>query len=440
MLSRVLAPLALVVLLLMGGAPQVTSERDPGPWLRGAGHDHRDPAQHAGIARGLHETDWLPLGGDMLHMSGAHAMEVRNGTLFVAAFSDMYGASGGLWTLDVRADPRHPRVLGHLPGLGPMGGDRSLDATVDGDFAVVGTEAAPAAYTKTGIVNPTPSGLLLVDARDKTRPLVVDYHPSAGVHSVIVGRVNGADYVYTSDLLNQPFSVYRIDREPTPKLVPVGRQLIRHDASLFHDPVLGKTLLVTADGSSGILDEVRVYDASANPATPVRLGNWSPPDPTTHFMHSALMTYVEGRRVIVVTSENAGDAPTPIWFLDATDLGNITTLATWKPPVGGGNGLVFSLHNPRIHQGLLHVAHYHAGIVVFDIRTLAALQDLPVVGYAVPSHDTGYRSLLDPAQLAAGIDAIHYPRVYDVAVDPETGHFYAADVWTGVTAYRPADS
>lgn len=381
---------------------------------------------------------WNPLQADALHMAGSHAMEVRAGYLFVAAFGDTYSNRGGLYVLDVTTNPDKPAIVGHLPGLGPMGGDRSIDATQDGDFVVLGTEALPAAYTKTGIVNPTPSGVLLIDTRDKANPRVVDYQATAGVHSVIVTRVNGEDYVYTCDATDRPWSVYRIRRDlPVPVLERAGRLAIWHDASAFHDPIDNKTYLVAADGRSGLHDNVTVWDLSANPAAPTRVGFWRMPDSGIHYAHSALMTYVEGKRVIIATSENGGADPTPVWFLDATDFGNMTVIGKWTPPVGGGSGLIFSLHNPRVVDGLLYFAHYHAGVVVFDVSRLANLQALPLVGYHVPSKDLGYRSPLDPVQLAAGIDAIHYPRVYDVAVHPETKNFYAADIWTGVYAYAP---
>lgn len=403
----------------------------------GPDHDHRVPADHVGIVDGLVETDWNPLNGDIAHMSGAHAMEVRAGKLFVAAYGDMWSTGGGLFIFDVTADPEHPQLLGHLPGLGPMGGDRSLDATSDGAFVVIGTESTPAAYTKTGIANPTPSGLLLIDARDPTLPLIVDYEPSAGFHSVTVHRVAGEDHIFGVDLLGGfPWGdVFRIDRDATPPdLVATGGLELWHDSSVTDDPSAGP-LLFAAEGSE---KELRIFDVS-DPSLRVLVGSWAFPieqGEEEYYAHSALSWWTEGRRIVLVTSEHEGDEPTPAWFLDATDLSNIQVIGTFLPGQGGSEGLAFSLHNPRYEDGLLYFGHYHAGVVVLDVSTLAKIAAPEIIAYAVPSHDTGYRSPLDLPQWAVGINAIHYPRVYDVALHPDADVVYAADIFMGVYTYR----
>lgn len=396
------------------------------------GHDHRDAALHQHLV-GMTETDWEPMGGTPATMAGVHALAIADGTLFAVAWGEQYGA-GGLWLYDIRADPHDPAFLAYLPLPGPVGGDRALGVTPDGDFAVVGVEDVPVTLYWGGPANPTPPGLVLVDVRIPGAPVVVGYAPAElGIHSVTMHRIGGEDYVFATNLGFLTPSIYRIERSPVPRLVasaPIfGRSLaIGHDATAYDDPILGKPLLATADGA-----DFSIWDVSS-PFAPVRLARWRE---SSTYTHSAILTTVEGKRLLVGSSEDWGDVPSKFWVIDATNLSALKLHGSWTAPVAPSPGwLRFSLHNPRIDDGTLYFAHYHAGVLGFDISTLAKAADPQVSRSALTAHDTGYANPVPEAMRHVGWGGVDAPYVLDVEVDPASGAVYAADTFFGITTYR----
>lgn len=311
--------------------------------------------------------------------------------------------------------------------------------TPDGDFVVVGVEAVPVTIYWGGPANPTPPGLVLVDARDRTLPRVVGYAPAnLGVHSVTSHRIGGVDWIYSTDLGSATPQIYRIEREPVPRLVSTSLLLgtgsstpfdIGHDAVAYDDPLTGKPLLATADG-----DDFGIWDLSL-PNGPVRLARF---DGNSGYAHSALLTSIEGRRVLIATSEDwEDDTASRAWIVDATDLTNLQVLGTWTAGVPAGPGyLRYSLHNPRVHEGTLYLAHYHAGVVAIDVSTLEKARAPVVTAYSNAAHDTGYANPLPDAMTLVGWGGVHAPFVLDVEVDPASGALYAADTFFGVTTFQ----
>ncbi len=390
----------------------------------GQDHDHSDPALHD-FNLGFELLHHEPL-GDEATSAGVHALDVKAGYLFAAVYGDTVGAHGGFFVFDL-ADPTAPKAVGRYRFAGAMGGDRSMEATADGNFVVLGTEAVDCA----GHVNPFGPGLYLVDVTDKTAPRLAHYLPTMGVHSVAVHAIGGDDYVFS---VTSPGGIFRIERTPAPRLVQVAEFGFGHDIIVQDDPVLDKPVLYAADGGGPL----NIYDVS-DPARPQLLATWNIPDRGDKFyVHTAAAEVrPDGRRIVVVTSEDWGDDPSPLWVLDATRFDVVETLATWQNPgAHAAEGLRYSLHNPRMRDGSLTVAHYHGGVWTLDL----AAPEAPVVkGFYLP-HEGG--TLVAPARTSTVADrlcgAFHLgdaPSTFDVELGE--GVVYAADLHTGIYALRP---
>lgn len=404
------------------------------PFIRN--HDHALAANHE-LAFHTKQLSHHPLGGNILKSSGAHVVDVQNGWLFVGAYGLAADVDGGVYIFSL-ADPEEPRLTGVFRLPGNVGGDRSLEATDDGNWIVLGTESFDCANH----LNPFAPGLFLIDARDKANPKLADYLPDPGVHSVIVHAVAGKDVVVTlgGDATSQGQNIWEIDRSAG-KLIPIGAVPIAHDGAAYDDPELGLPVFYITGKTT--LD---VYDFS-DPAAPKKLGAWTPPDVENHYVHAVTMDLIEGRRILAVESEDWGDLTSPLWILDATDLDNIELIATYENPAqapahaGGENGpsLAFSTHNPRFEDGILYMAHYHAGIWVLDLRTLEKAQKPEIMGYFLPHEDNGgYKpassqsALPLPANPACfgGFKIHEVPNTMDVEV--QDGIVYGADLHTGL--------
>lgn len=453
----VLAGLAVAVVLLAGCTANGVKSPVPPPVpvavllnsLEGyvdpflMGHDHSDASLHQ-LAFHARQLDHHPLGGNALKSSGAHALDVRGSWLFAAAYGFAVDVDGGAYIFDL-ADPEHPTLTGHFPLLGNVGGDRSLEATEDANWIVLGTETIDCANH----VNPTPPGLFLIDARDKANPKLADFAPSlpglsglvGGVHSVAVHRVAGKDYVVS--LGAGPNNIRSID-PAAGKFQTVGSVPVGHDMAIYDDPILGIPILYVAD-----VTDLNVYDFS-DPAHLKKLGTWTPPDNKNHYVHAIAMDLVEGHRILAVESEDWQDQPSPVWMLDATDFGALQHIGTWSNSAGApanakenGPSLAFSTHNPRLEGGVLYLAHYHGGVWILDVRTLAKAAAPEIMGYLVPHEDNGgYRPQSSQSALPlpadpscfGGFQIAELPNVMDVEV--HNGLVYAADLHTGVYALR----
>jgi len=405
------------------------------PFIRN--HDHAVAANHQ-LAFHVKQLAHDALGGNAVKSSGAHVVDVQNGWLFVGAYGLAADVDGGLYVFDL-ANPEQPKFTGHFPLPGNVGGDRSVEATDDANWVVLGTESIDCANH----VNPFGPGLFLIDVRDKANPKLADYKPDpTGVHSVIIHRVSGTDYAYTlgGDATSSGRNIWAIDTAAG-KLEPVGQVPIAHDGAAYDDPLLGKPLLYIAD-----VTDLNVYDIS-EPAKPQKVGTWTPPDNKNHYVHAVSMDLIEGHRILALESEDWGQMTSPLWILDATNLQAMELLATYENPAqapadaGGENGpsLAFSTHNPRLENGIIYMAHYHAGIWMLDIRTLEKAHQPQIMGFILPHDDNGgYKP--GSSQAAAPLPAnpacfggfkIHeLPNTMDVEV--HNGIAYGADLHTGV--------
>ena len=433
---RVLAlPLALALLaagcvaLPADPASRNAAEALPFPDPMGQDHDHKDVTLHA-HAWQFEQTSHHPLAGSSTRSSGAHALDVKAGWLFAAVYGGEADAQGGFFVFNL-SDPAQPDQVGRFTFPGPLGGDRSLEATEDADFVLLGTEAIDCA----GHVNPVAPGLYLVDVRDKADPSIAHYVPATMVHSVTVHRIDGVDYVFS---VKSGQNVFRVVREPVPRLEAVAELPIAHDSVVMDDPLLGKPLLYASNGGAGF----EIWDVS-EPAAPKKLAAWNIPDRgDRYYIHTGAVAMLDGRRVVVVTSEDWEDYPSALWVLDATDLSLVETLSNWSAPgEHAADGLRYSMHNPRfMPDGTLVLSYYHGGVWALDLSTPERRAAPAVVGHFSPGESNGW--VPEKPKTSAYADAacgVFHLADAPVAFDVEVGNgvVYVADLPTGLYTVKP---
>ena len=412
----------------------------PFPDPMGQDHDHADASLHDNAWQ-MALLDHEPLGGSTVRSSNVHALDLKSGWLFAAVYGGEADNEGGFFILDAK-DPGNPEVVGRFRFAGPMGGDRSMEATDDAEWVVLGTELVTCA----GHVNPVAPGLYLVDVRDKASPRIAAYEPAGSVHSVTIHRIGGEDYVF--GLMTTPGksatgvggeNVFRIDRSgAAPRFVPVSSVPIGHDSLAMDDPLLGKPLLYAANGAGGFT----ITDVS-DPAHPTQLAEWNIPDRPDgkYYIHTGAVSVVDGRRIAVVTTEDWEDYPSMMWVLDATDFGFIETVGNWTAP---GNhpaeNAKYSMHNPRFHGSTLVLTYYHGGVWAVDLSTPEKRASPPVVGQYMPNVSNGWKPKATATYAATDRVCPHLTLdLAPLAFDVESGEgvLYVADLHTGLYTLRP---
>ncbi len=430
------------------------------PMPEGPGHDHTDPGQHKFLWN-YEFGSRDPLMQNQAQIAGLHALDLQADHLFGAIYgANTVSVNGGLAIWDL-VDPASPSLVGQVNIPGAIGGDRSLEVTPDGAFAVMGAERVSCF----GQVNPVPLNVYLFDTRDKTRPLVADVvtvaGPSAGSpdrlspsqaaifgeHSIAVHRIDGTDYAFVHGKI---FEIAR-DEVTGARLVDTGQAInVGHDLYLRDTP-WGGVWALTANGGGGL----QIFDVS-DPLNPLEIGNWDLPERASldeeYYFHTADVGFFDDQIIVIVSSEDWLDWPSPMWILDATPLQGFVDgepflldwIGTWQNP---GNhtalGTSFSLHNPRFHaDGILTLSSYHGGLWQLDFRRAeqrATPHEIAYVAFASgdqtlaqdPVHQTIESTL---CQLGLTLDA---PTYMDVERGPQ-GHLYAADVYMGLYAFAPA--
>jgi len=155
-------------------------------------------------------------------------------------------------------------------------------------------------------------------------------------------------------------------------------------------------------------------------------------------VHNVEFGAVEGRRIAVAVPEYPTGSPTQgsLEIVDVTDFANPLNLGVWtlpgKYPIGEdapaqGNH-VFSTNRVLLREGLLFDAHFHAGVIVLDVSTLAKAANPEMVGFVVPGGETRVPYF--------GIEA--NPYIYDAI--PRGAHLYYTDLTGGFhVAEMPAE-
>lgn len=445
--SRGVQPRSLVVLALLSlavagclapePAQEPGAESDPAkmrampfPDPMGQDHDHSDAKLHA-HAYGFTQTWHSPLAGGPQRAANVHALDVKAGHLFAAVYGNEADNEGGFYVFNL-SDPAQPKEVGRYRFPGPLGGDRSMEATEDGEFVVLGTESVTCA----GHVNPIAPGLYLIDVRNKAEPKVAAYEFDRGVHSVAVHRIDGVDYVFA---LMTGQNVLRINKDgPVPTFERIAEVPIGHDSLVVDDPLLGKPLLYAANGAGGFT----ITDVS-DPSAPQQLAEWNIPnrEDGKYYIHTGAVTMIEGRRIAVVSTEDWEDYPSALWVLDATDLGAIETVSNWSAP---GNhpaqNALYSMHNPRFYDDKLVISYYHGGLWAIDLGTQAKRENPVIVGQFMPSEDIGWKPTPPKTYAATDnvcphLDFTGAPSTFDV--EGGDGVVYVADIPTGLYAVKP---
>ncbi len=469
-MKRALAGLMIATLLFAGCLDSQPEDKDPGPtdpgpgpavryqlpedpMPEGAGHDHTDVSQHKFLWN-YEFSARDPLLQNQAQIAGVHALDLQPGHLFGAVYgANTVAINGGLAIWDL-ADPAKPVLTGRVYLPGAVGGDRSMEATQDGNFVVMGTEP----ITCLGQVNPVPIGVYLFDTRDKSMPVVADVLTVGGVgrgnpgnfgaggaHSIAVHEIDDRDYVFIQG------DVYEIvpDEQTGAKLVNTGARVpVGHDLYLRTTP-WGDTWALVANGGGGMV----IYNVT-DPLAPVQIGNWNLPDRATgpeYYFHTSDVAFFDDQIVVVMSSEDWLDQVSPMWILDGTPLRDfdggepilLEHIGTWVNP---GNhtalGTSFSLHNPRFHEdGILTLSSYHGGLWQMDFRHPDLRADPAEIAYAVYAEGT-QTMVQDPVHQAiesnlCGLGlTLDAPTFMDVERGP-LGHLYAADVYMGMYAFSP---
>ncbi len=398
-------------------------------------HDHLDPFEHAGFSFNVTPLAYLqlvPAGQD----PGAHAVDIFGDYAFVKTNQ----AHVGFFIIDIR-DPANASVIGSYEDASVPSGDRTLEVSADGKTVFLGSEGSR-------------PGVHAVDISDPTDPTFVDFFelPRFGAHTIYAHATGGRQFVYAVS-----FGVQILEYRATPagmKLMPLGRyqtasdqltkipgdlvgdgttyairDLYGHDLYVEDDPVTGQTLLYVAFAYEGL----RIVDVST-PEAPVEVSRWVPGgEGAPWYVHTIYPTFINDRRILVIGSEvfenRHVDIPSPVWFVDATDLAAPRELTTWTNPAGVGSAnLLMSAHDFRIEGTLLYLTHYHGGFFVLDI----AIPEAPVVvAFHLTSVEPGHRP---DSTLERGLDMGGLPLAFDVGV--KDGIAYVADLHTGLHVLR----
>jgi hypothetical protein len=454
---RVLGALLILALAgCLGSSPAPPTTPAPNvfvdPITSETGHDHADPSQHN-----------LSLNTTLL---GHHFLTEQDGEAPGSHSIDLCGdwvvlgrqeaGQTGVDIVDV-SDPMHPEWVGKYRDPNAAPGDRDVAWSADCDYV----------FNANGGSQAQNSGVLVINAKDKSRPVFesrfqipgtflppnpVSGGVTPGVHTIYALQVGSTQYVYAlnwgvhilraapgSDgklALNYAGRYAAADADSLERANEGGadatatrRTVYGHDLSVYEEA--GRVIMYVAYAYDGL----RIVDIT-DPLAPTELGHWRP-DATPgapHYVHS-VKTYhrADGRRITVLGAETFEDrnkdTPSPLWTLDTTDPARIQLLDTWTNPGGHGSELLFmSLHFYELENETLWLTHYHGGVWTLDLRDPS---DLKVKGYYMPHEDNGFR----PAPFApGGFKQDGMPMTYDLKL--RNGIAYVADDYTGLYVLR----
>ena len=422
---------------------QQMPDEDPIP----LGHDHSDPALH----KFLWNYDFAgrdPLLQDDFSTAGLHALDRVGDRLFGAVYgAHTVSINGGIVVWDI-SEPANPQQLGSFYVPGDVGGDRSMEATRDGAYVVLGTETTSCA----GHVNPLGAAVnaFLLDVRNPELITVADVLTVAGgvgaplaspgsVHSVAVHHINGEDYAVLMG------DVYKIVRSET------GAQFeaVQFSIPTSHDHYVRDTPWGDVWALTTVASGLEVWNIT-DPYNAVKVGAWEldpvAPGASTHYTHTADVSFLDDQIVIIVTAEDWEDHVSPLWVIDGNGLRNggedlaMQTLGTWwNPSDAHADRLRFSLHNPRMVDGVMTIASYHAGMWQLDLRRPDQWVEPEEIAYAVyaDGDPTDFQDPVHEAQTCGFISLpLDAPTLFDVELHDD-GTVYAADPWMGLYTFPP---
>ena len=175
-----------------------------------------------------------------------------------------------------------------------------------------------------------------------------------------------------------------------------------------------------------------ILDVS-DPANPTFLGRTEFADNEEGNAHSSSLG--KGGNLLIQTDEDFDPSPNPVletaWgyprFFDISDPANPVQLSTFEmpttrqfpPPVG-----FFSVHDPKVHGGLVYFSWYSEGVVIVDISRPANPR---FVAQFVPPPAPDPRGLFGPPDVA-------FPFVWGVFVD--RNYILASDINSGLWVFQ----
>jgi hypothetical protein len=329
--------------------------------------------------------------------------------------ADITFEEGGVGDIDVRGD-----LLATTRSLHDI--SDPLDPVQVADFEALeihGSGDVKFLSDNQTIVTGTAGGILLIDVRDPSSPVVEDewsFDEFTGVnlpggsvflnaHMLGAARIAGDDWVFLAPNSNSGIWILRVDGEPgarqltyvTQTLPAEGGPLGPHDLFVHQDPFTQEWLLYSADGFHGWT----VFDL-ADPTAPMPIGGLALPQPG--YTHTIQATRF-GEQRIVVTIAEVGENLLQVY--DATVLQAPVLLATWQvEPLA-----TTPQHNLNLVEGYLYLAHYGYGMYVFDLEDAGTLPLLGATAFQPVAH---YDPVPGGTAYVAGIGG--FEAVYDVVL------------------------
>lgn len=329
-----------------------------------------------------------------------------------------------------------------------------------GDYGIQVVDVSnPAAPTLAAVwVSPDPDPRRMPAPPGDANAAIQGLRSSAGMgyHRVDLEVIDGTLYAAGASLGFPRVDILRFDPAPVPRLTLASSYLADdaldpgmdhgshpggfgvHDVTFDPDPLEGFPLVAISHWRSG----AHFLDAS-DPTDPQYLGRWDDFPDEGGNVHNVEFTAIEGRRVGVAVPEYPAASPTQgsIALFDLTDFAAPRTIGTWTLPgafpnagdVPATKNHVFSTNRVLLREGLLFDAHFHAGLIVLDVGTLAKAAAPEVVAFVLPKGEARVPYY--------GIEATPYiydaiPRGAYVYYTDLTGGFHVAEMDPTLTAGR----
>lgn len=412
------------------------------------GHDHVDPALHPGASWRMEEVFRTNLPTDAAPLSPVSEFILHDGYAYVS----MFHPSGGMVILDL-ADPAKPVQVGRFDSGTAYVND--VEVSPDGNWAFL-----PTSPIKTRENDPLHAGLpvvgdygvQVVDVSDKTAPALASFWVAPdpqrmGYHRVDLEVIDGELYVFGASLGYPRVDILRFVPAPVPHLELASTYLSDtardptqdqgshpggmgiHDVTVDPDPLEGFPLMAVSHWRSG----AHLVDVS-DPANPRFLGRWHDFPIECGNVHNVEFTAIEGRRILVPVPEYpaCSDTQGEVWIVDATDFEAPQLLGRWAIPgshppgedLAAQGNHVFSTNRVLLRNGTLFDAHFHAGVIVLDISTLAKAAAPEVLGFVLPQGQAR----------VPYFDIAGNPYIYDAI--PRGEYLYYSDLTGGFHAAR----
>lgn len=389
-------------------------------WPDGAGHNHSDPAQHQGLGFGMTQLSFLSLGASVgeVDVAGDAAGKVW---VLVALLN------GGFALVD-GTDPAAPALVAKASGGGGYGADAKISDDSNTVYLSLQGGGAGCDLAEFGIPLPrkVQCGIQVWDTTIKSAPQFLVTLPTStgGSHMTDYEVMNGLAFLSGAAQGSpggNPIAVLAGNRVP----VSLGRLEtgFNHDVTLRSDPLNPlRPMAWVANWGSG----VTIWDLT-NPLLPEKVGHVPAPPGSGGNIHTTMPFALDGRRILAFQSENFfQNVVSRVYFYDVTDIGAPAYLGSWGNPDGklANTGFVrWSTHNFNVADGKLYMGHYHGGVVVLDVGSLAKLANPPLLGNLLPTGAS--------AGCAFGCDK---PSTWDAV--PFGGVVWLGDINTGLFAAR----